>query len=61
MEERWATRSKRTWTVLAWITAKYRVFGDSVWMWVMIKGGRAAGHLVALLGVYKDPGGDGAT
>ena len=47
-EERWQSGSSaRVWTVLAWITNRYRFFGEGVWVWVMVRGGAALGALCA--------------
>ena len=51
-EERWAPgASARVWTLLAWITGLYRsFFGERVWEFVMVKGGRALGAFSRIFG-----------
>jgi hypothetical protein len=36
------------WTVLAWITDRYYIGGERVWIWVMVYGGRALGMVASL-------------
>lgn len=48
LEERWQSGSSaRVWTILAWITNRYRFFGEGVWVWVMVRGGAALGAMCA--------------
>ena len=54
--ERWAPEAAGVWNVLTWITSQYRfLFGYTVWVLVMQKGGMALGRAVRAFGIGKRP------